>query len=88
MRTWIAGSGSAGPGEKRTGRLLSAEIVGREDAAKRIDVLAATIRNGMGVDEMLGLDLSYAPPLSTVRESVLISVREAFAAVKADGGTG
>jgi NADPH-dependent 2,4-dienoyl-CoA reductase/sulfur reductase-like enzyme len=70
--------------ERRTGRLLGAQIVGREGAAKRIDVFAATIWNEMGVDEILGLDLSYAPPFAPVWDPVLIAARKAFEAVEAD----
>ncbi len=70
--------------EKRTGTLLGAQIAGREGAAKRIDTLATAIWNGMGVDEVLGLDLSYAPPFSPVWDPVLIAARKAFEAVEAD----
>jgi NADPH-dependent 2,4-dienoyl-CoA reductase/sulfur reductase-like enzyme len=70
--------------EKRTGRLLGAQIVGREGAAKRIDVLATAIWNEMHVDEILGLDLSYAPPFAPVWDPVLIAARKAFDAVEAD----
>jgi NADPH-dependent 2,4-dienoyl-CoA reductase/sulfur reductase-like enzyme len=73
--------------EKRTGQLLGAQIVGREDAAKRIDVLATAIWNGMHVDEILSLDLSYAPPFSPVWDPVLIAARKAFDAVQADACT-
>ena len=70
--------------EKRTGRLLGAQIVGREGAAKRIDVLATAIWNEMSVDEVLSLDLSYAPPFSPVWDPVLIAARKAFEAVEAE----
>ena len=70
--------------EKRTGTLLGAQIAGREGSAKRIDTLATAIWNGMGVDEVLGLDLSYAPPFSPVWDPVLIAARKAFEAVEAD----
>ncbi len=70
--------------ERRTGRLLGAQIVGREAAAKRIDALAICIWNEMGVDEILSLDLSYAPPFSPVWDPVLIAARKAFEAVEAD----
>jgi NADPH-dependent 2,4-dienoyl-CoA reductase/sulfur reductase-like enzyme len=70
--------------EKRSGRLLGGQIVGREGAAKRIDVLATAIWNEMSVDEVLGLDLSYAPPFSPVWDPVLIAARKAFEAVEAD----
>ena len=69
--------------EERTGRLLGAQIVGREGAAKRIDVLATAIWNEMHVDEILGLDLSYAPPFAPVWDPVLIAARKAFEAVEA-----
>ena len=69
--------------EERTGRLLGAQIVGRQDAAKRIDVLATAIWNDMHVDEVLGLDLSYAPPFAPVWDPVLIAARKAFEAVEA-----
>ena len=70
--------------ERRNGRLLGAQIVGREAAAKRIDALAICIWNEMGVDEILSLDLSYAPPFSPVWDPVLIAARKAFEAVEAD----
>jgi NADPH-dependent 2,4-dienoyl-CoA reductase/sulfur reductase-like enzyme len=70
--------------EKRSGKLLGAQIVGREGAAKRIDVLATAIWNEMSVDEVLGLDLSYAPPFAPVWDPVLIAARKAFEAVEAD----
>jgi NADPH-dependent 2,4-dienoyl-CoA reductase/sulfur reductase-like enzyme len=70
--------------ERRSGRLLGAQVVGREAAAKRIDALAIAIWNEMTVDEVLGLDLSYAPPFSPVWDPVLIAARKAFEAVEAD----
>ncbi len=70
--------------ERRSGRLLGAQIVGREGAAKRIDVLAACIWNGMTVEEVLSLDLSYAPPFAPVWDPVLIAARKAWEAVEAD----
>lgn len=70
--------------ERRTGRLLGAQVVGRQAAAKRIDALAICIWNEMSVDEILSLDLSYAPPFSPVWDPVLIAARKAFEAVEAD----
>jgi NADPH-dependent 2,4-dienoyl-CoA reductase/sulfur reductase-like enzyme len=71
--------------EKRTGLLLGAQIVGREEAAKRIDALAVAIWNRMTVEEMTALDLSYAPPFSPVWDPVLIAARKATDAVHAAG---
>jgi NADPH-dependent 2,4-dienoyl-CoA reductase/sulfur reductase-like enzyme len=61
--------------ERRSGRLLGAQIVGEEGAAKRIDVLAAALWNQMDIHDMVNLDLSYAPPFSPVWDPVLIAVR-------------
>jgi NADPH-dependent 2,4-dienoyl-CoA reductase/sulfur reductase-like enzyme len=63
--------------ERHTGRLLGAQIVGRENAGKRIDALAIAIWNRMTVDEMTGLDLAYAPPFAPVWDPVLIAARKA-----------
>jgi NADPH-dependent 2,4-dienoyl-CoA reductase/sulfur reductase-like enzyme len=70
--------------EKRSGRLLGAQIVGREGAAKRIDVLATALWNEMTVEEIAGLDLSYAPPFAPVWDPVLIAARKAWDGVEAD----
>lgn len=70
--------------ERRSGRLLGAQIVGREGAAKRIDVLATALWNEMTVEDIAGLDLSYAPPFAPVWDPVLIAARKAWDAVEAD----
>jgi NADPH-dependent 2,4-dienoyl-CoA reductase/sulfur reductase-like enzyme len=62
--------------EKHSGRLLGGQIVGRGDAAKRIDILATALHAGFTVQEMVHLDLSYAPPFSSVWDPVLIAVRQ------------
>ncbi|WP_267887177.1 FAD-dependent oxidoreductase [Thermobifida halotolerans] len=61
--------------ERRTGRLLGGQIVGGEGAAKRVDVLATALWNEMGVEEVAGMDLSYAPPFSPTWDPVLIAAR-------------
>jgi NADPH-dependent 2,4-dienoyl-CoA reductase/sulfur reductase-like enzyme len=70
--------------EKRSGRLLGAQIVGEEGAAKRIDVLATALWNGMTVEEISALDLSYAPPFAPVWDPVLIAARKSWDAVELD----
>jgi NADPH-dependent 2,4-dienoyl-CoA reductase/sulfur reductase-like enzyme len=69
--------------ERRTGRLLGGQIVGRQDAAKRVDVLAVALWNRMTVEEISSLDLGYAPPFSPVWDPVLIAARKAADAVRA-----
>src|SRR5438105_1928015 len=63
--------------DRRDGRIVGAQIVGAEGAAKRIDVLATAIWNRMPVDEVASLDLSYAPPFSPVWDPVLVAARKA-----------
>ncbi|MGI8697398.1 MAG: FAD-dependent oxidoreductase [Mycobacteriales bacterium] len=67
--------------ERGTGRLLGAQIVGREGAAKRIDVLATALWNDMTVGELQNVDLSYAPPFAPTWDPVLIAARKAADAV-------
>ena len=63
--------------QRGSGRLLGAQIIGKEGAAKRIDVLATAIWAEMTVDEIAQLDLGYAPPFSPVWDPVLIAARKA-----------
>ena len=65
--------------ELGTGRLLGAQIVGEEGAAKRVDVLAAAIWNDMTVDDVASMDLSYAPPFAPVWDPTLMAARRAAA---------
>jgi NADPH-dependent 2,4-dienoyl-CoA reductase/sulfur reductase-like enzyme len=69
--------------ELGTGRLLGAQIIGREGAAKRVDVMAAAIWNEMAADEFVQLDLGYAPPFSPLWDPTLIAARKVGDAVRA-----
>ncbi len=64
--------------EKGSGKLLGGQIVGKEGAAKRIDILATALHAGFTLDEMIHLDLSYAPPYSPVWDPVIIAARQAL----------
>jgi NADPH-dependent 2,4-dienoyl-CoA reductase/sulfur reductase-like enzyme len=63
--------------EDGTGRLLGGQIVGGPEAGKRIDVLAAALWNEMTVEDMVQMDLAYAPPFSPVWDPVLTAARRA-----------
>jgi NADPH-dependent 2,4-dienoyl-CoA reductase/sulfur reductase-like enzyme len=67
--------------EKGSGRLLGAQIVGVEGAAKRIDIFATALHAGFTIEDMINLDLSYAPPYSSVWDPVHIAARRAAAAL-------
>ncbi len=56
--------------EKETYRLLGAQIVGREGADKRIDVLSTAIQAGVKATDLKDLDLAYAPPYSSAKDPV------------------
>ncbi len=73
--------------EHGTGRLLGAQIVGEEGAAKRIDVLAMALWHETTVEELLNTDLSYAPPFSPVWDPVLIAARKTWQQVQDDQRT-
>lgn len=59
------------------GRLLGAQMVSRGEVAKRIDVVAAGLQAGFDLDDLLGLDLSYAPPYAPVYEPLLLAAQAA-----------
>jgi len=63
--------------ERRSGRLLGAQIVGGPGAGKRIDTFAMALWTGMTADELEYVDLSYSPPFSGVWEPVNIAARKA-----------
>jgi NADPH-dependent 2,4-dienoyl-CoA reductase/sulfur reductase-like enzyme len=63
--------------EAGSGRLLGGQIVGMQGSAKRIDTLATALHAGFSVQEMINLDLGYAPPLSPVWDPVVTAAREA-----------
>ena len=59
------------------GVLLGAALIGREGAAKRVDVVAAALHAGLSVADLGNLDLSYAPPYSPVYDPLLIAAQTA-----------
>jgi len=58
---------------RHTGRLLGAQVVGWEGVDKRIDVFATAVYNRMKTEDLIHLDLAYAPPYSPARDAVLVA---------------
>ena len=58
-------------GDKRTGKLLGATMVGKEGVAHRIDAVAVALHAGMTVADFAQCDLAYAPPFSPVWDPLL-----------------
>ncbi len=59
--------------DKDTGRLLGAQVIGEKGVDKRIDVMATAIYNRMTLEDLLQLDLAYAPPYSAARDPVIVA---------------
>jgi NADPH-dependent 2,4-dienoyl-CoA reductase/sulfur reductase-like enzyme len=57
------------------GRLLGAQIVGREGAAIRIDTCATALGAQLTVRDLVMADLGYAPPFSSVWDPVQVAAR-------------
>jgi NADPH-dependent 2,4-dienoyl-CoA reductase/sulfur reductase-like enzyme/rhodanese-related sulfurtransferase len=51
--------------DRKTGRILGGQGMGRGEVAKRIDVLATAITFGGTVDALANIDLGYAPQYNT-----------------------
>jgi len=64
--------------EKPTGKLLGAQMIGKMGVAKRIDVFATALQNGMTVDDITRLDLSYSPPFAPFWDSILVAANVAL----------
>jgi NADPH-dependent 2,4-dienoyl-CoA reductase/sulfur reductase-like enzyme len=62
-------------GDRESGRVLGASMVGREDVPKRVDTVATALHAGMTVQQLSYLDLSYAPPFSPVWDPVLTAAK-------------
>jgi NADPH-dependent 2,4-dienoyl-CoA reductase/sulfur reductase-like enzyme len=64
-------------GDRATGRLLGAQIVGNRDAevAKRIDIPAVAMFHELTVDRLNDLDLSYAPPFGSPWDAVQLAAQ-------------
>jgi NADPH-dependent 2,4-dienoyl-CoA reductase/sulfur reductase-like enzyme len=62
-------------GDRETGRVLGASMVGREGVPKRVDTVTAALSARMTATELSRLDLSYAPPFSPVWDPVLTAAK-------------
>jgi len=56
--------------DRRDGRVLGAQAVGREGVEKRIDVIAATIQLGGTVRDLAEAELCYAPQFGAAKDPV------------------
>ena len=56
--------------EKGTRRLLGAQLIGYEGVDRRLDVLVTAITFNAKAEDLMHLDLAYAPPYSTPRDNL------------------
>jgi len=63
-------------GDKKTGRLLGAQMVGKEGVAHRINALAVALHSQMTVEEFCQTDLAYAPPFGPVWDPMLTAANQ------------
>ncbi len=62
--------------DRPTGLLLGGELVGREGAALRVNVLASALATHLTVADLQGLDLVYAPPFAPVWDPLLVAANQ------------
>lgn len=60
---------------KKTYDILGVQIIGEKGVSKRIDVIATAIFNKMKVQDLVDLDLSYAPQFNNVRDPLQQAAR-------------
>lgn len=63
-------------GDRRTGRLLGTQMVGREGVAHRINAAAVALQAQMSVKAFSETDLAYAPPFGPVWDPLLTAANQ------------
>ena len=63
-------------GDKKTGRLLGAQMVGKEGVAHRINAVAVALHSHMSVEQFSQTDLAYSPPFSPVWDPLLTTANQ------------
>jgi CoA-dependent NAD(P)H sulfur oxidoreductase len=63
-------------GDRKSGRLLGVQMVGREGVAHRINAPATALHAQMTVADFAQCDLAYAPPFSPVWDPVLTAANQ------------
>ncbi len=56
--------------EKSTGRILGAQGNGEDGVDKRIDVIATAMAGGLTVDDLMDLELAYAPAYGSAKDAI------------------
>jgi NADPH-dependent 2,4-dienoyl-CoA reductase/sulfur reductase-like enzyme/rhodanese-related sulfurtransferase len=56
-----------------TGALLGAQAIGENGVDKRIDVIATAIAGGLTIDDLMDLELAYAPQFGSAKDAINIA---------------
>lgn len=56
--------------DPETGKILGAQGIGRDGVDKRIDVIATAIYAGLTIDDLMNLELAYAPAFGSAKDAV------------------
>ena len=56
--------------DPETGKLLGGQGVGRDGVDKRIDVIATAIYAGLTIDDLMNLELAYAPAFGSAKDAI------------------
>jgi pyruvate/2-oxoglutarate dehydrogenase complex dihydrolipoamide dehydrogenase (E3) component len=59
--------------DRKSGRVLGANVIGNEGAIQRANTLAVAIRHGMTVSDVSEFDLIYTPPFAPLWDGINIS---------------
>jgi NADPH-dependent 2,4-dienoyl-CoA reductase/sulfur reductase-like enzyme len=63
-------------GDKKSGRLLGVQMVGKEGVAHRVNAAAVALHNRMTVEKFSETDLAYAPPFGPVWDPLLTAANQ------------
>jgi len=69
---------------KEDGKLIGAQIFGKENSGLRIQGLAVAIYAGLTVHDLEYLDFGYIPPLNSVWDSINVAANKVVAKMKKD----
>lgn len=59
--------------DKKTHKLLGAQVVGGQGVDKRLDVFAVSLTAGFTVEQLTNLDLAYAPPFGSAKDPAIVA---------------
>ena len=68
----------------QTGKLLGAQMIGKDGVDKRIDVFATALKAGMTAHDLEDLELAYAPPFGSAKDPINLAGMVAEHAIKGE----